>query len=77
MAVARGSLRILQQAVGSKNLKKLKMRGIFGQPHSREAVHSELERIMKVGGLKTKFKKAAFKKYAKVINHKTFSFTPS
>lgn len=42
-----------------------------------EAVHSGLKRIMKVGGLKIKFKKAPFKKYTKRVNHKIVSFTPS
>lgn len=42
-----------------------------------EAVHSGLKRIMKVGGLKIKFKKAPFKKYTKRVNNKIFSFTPS
>ena len=71
-------LQILQLALASRNHKKLKIRGIFFffcQPHSWEAVHRGLKRIMKDGGLKIKFKKDTFKKCTKEINYKILSFS--
>lgn len=70
VAAARCSPEISQQALASRHHKELKTMGICCQPHSLGAVHRGWKRIMKVGGLKIKFKK-----YAKMINHKIRSFT--